>query len=130
MGIVGLYRECKFKDFTKQQYRFFEFIKTANITFMNNDWYDVFKEYSNDEKTLIIIDPPYLLSYNMFYQDFNTNVYEFFSNNNIKHFKAKLVFILENNWIIKLLFQNVNTFIYDKEYQVSKKKTNHIIITN
>jgi DNA adenine methylase len=130
MGIVGLYRECRFKDFTKQQYKFFEFIKTANITLMNNDWYDVFKEYSNDEKALIIFDPPYLLSYNMFYRDFNTNVYEFFSNNNIKHFKAKLVFILENNWIIKLLFKYLNTFIYDKEYNVSRKKTNHIIISN
>ena len=50
LGKVGLYRECKFKDFTKQQYKFFEFIKTANIIFMNNDWYDVFKEYSNDEE--------------------------------------------------------------------------------
>ena len=37
---------------------------------MNNDWYEVFKEYSNDENALIIIDPPYLLSYNMFYQNF------------------------------------------------------------
>ncbi len=65
---AGLYIESKFKDFTKLQYNFFEFIKTANFTFMNNDWYDVFKEYSNDEKALIIIDPPYLLTHNMFYQ--------------------------------------------------------------
>jgi site-specific DNA-adenine methylase len=132
MSKVGLYRECKFKDFTKLQYKFFEFIKTANITFMNNDWYDVFKEYSNDKKALIFFDPPYLLSYNMFYQNFNTNIYEFFSNNNIKQFcfKAKLILILENNWIIKLIFKNEKSFIYDKQYQVSKKKTNHIIISN
>ena len=130
MGMVGLYRECKFKDFTKQQYKFFEFIKTANITFMNNDWYDVFKEYSNDEKAFIIFDPPYLLSHNMFYQNYKTNLYEFFCNNNIKQFKAKLILILENNWIIKLLFKNEKSFIYDKEYQVSRKKTNHIIISN
>lgn len=130
MGIVGLYRECKFKDFTKQQYKFFEFIKTANITIIHNDWYDVFKEYSNDEKALIFIDPPYLLSYNMFYKNFNTNVYEFFSNNDIKQFKAKLILILENNWIIKLLFKNEKSFIYEKQYQVSRKKINHIIISN
>jgi hypothetical protein len=66
----------------------------------------------------------------MFYQNFNTNIYEFFSNNNIKQFKAKLILILENNWIIKLLFKNEKSFIYDKQYQVSKKKTNHIIISN
>jgi len=130
MNKAGAYKECKFQDFTKQQYKFFEFIKTANITFMNNDWYDVFKEYSNDVKALFIIDPPYLLSFNMFYQDFNTNVYEFFSNNNIKHFKAKLIFILENNWIIKILFKDEKTFIYDKKYQISKKETSHIIISN
>jgi hypothetical protein len=127
---VGAYIECKFKDFTKQQYKFFEFIKTANITFMNNDWYDVFKEYSNIEKALIIFDPPYLLSYNMFYQNFNTNIYEFFFNNNIKQFKAKLILILENTWIIKLLFKDEKAFIYDKFYQISKKQTNHIIISN
>jgi site-specific DNA-adenine methylase len=126
----GLYKECKFKDFTKQQYKFFEFIKTANITFMNKDWYDVFKEHSNDEKTLIIIDPPYLLSYNQFYQNFNTNLYEFFFDNNIKQFKAKIILILENNWIIKLLFKNEKSFIYNKQYQISKKQTNHIIISN
>lgn len=127
---VGAYRECKFKDFTKQQYKFFEFIKTADITIMNKDWYDVFKEYSNDEKALIIIDPPYLLSYNQFYKNFKTNIYEFFFNNNIKQFKAKLILILENNWIIKLLFKNEKSFIYDKLYQVSKKRTSHIIISN
>jgi hypothetical protein len=127
---VGAYKECKFKDFTKQQYKFFEFIKTANITFMNNDWYDVFKEYSNDEKALIIIDPPYLLSFNQFYKNFNTNIYEFFFNNNIKQFKAKLILILENNLIIKLLFKDEKLFIYDKQYQISKKQTSHIIISN
>lgn len=130
MNIVGTYIECKFKDFTKQQYKFFEFIKTANITFMNNDWYDVFKEYSNNEKSLIIIDPPYLLSYNQFYKHFNTNVYEFFLNNNIKQFKTKLILILENNWIIKFIFKDEKSFIYDKKYEISKKQTSHIIISN
>lgn len=129
-NIVGLYKECKFKDFTKQQYKFFKFIKTANITLINNDWFDVFKEYSNDEKALFFIDPPYLLSYNQFYKNFNTNIYEFFFNNNIKQFKAKLIFILENNWIIKLLFNGEKSFIYDKQYQITKKQTNHIIISN
>jgi len=127
---IGAYRECKFKDFTKHQYKFFEFIKTANITFMNNDWFDIFKEYSNIEKALIIFDPPYLLSYNMFYENFNTNIYQFFANNNIKLFKAKLIFILENNWIIKLLFKDEKSYIYDKFYHISKKQIKHIIITN
>lgn len=129
-NIVGLYKECKFKDFTKQQYKFFEFIKTANITFINNDWYDVFKDYSNDEKALIIIDPPYLLSYNQYYKYFNTNIYEFFFNNNINQYKAKLILILENNWIIRLLFKDKKSFTYDKQYQPSKKQTSHIIISN
>jgi hypothetical protein len=97
---------------------------------MNNDWYDVFKEYSNNDKALIFIDPPYLMSYNIFYKDFNTNIYEFFFNNNIKQFKAKLILMLENNWIIKLLFKNEKSFVYDKNYSLTKKQTNHIIISN
>ncbi len=67
-----------------------------------------FKEYSNDENALIITDPHYLLSYNILYQNYNTNLYEFLCNNNIKQFKAKIILVLKNNWIIKLLSKTKN----------------------
>ncbi len=128
---IGLYCECKFKDFSKEQYKFFDFIKTANIEISNKDWFEIFKEYSNDEKSLIFFDPPYLLSHNMFYKFFNNNVYEFFSINDINQYKAKIIFILEHNWIIKLLFKNPKKqTIYKKKYEISKKTVNHIIFSN
>ena len=59
------------------------------------------------------------------------NIYEYLYHNNITQEKAKVYLILENMWIIKLLFQHNNIlFEYDKTYEASKKKTTHILISN
>lgn len=126
----GCFRKSSFNDFTKEQYNFFKFIKTANITLTNNDWSDVFNKYSNDDKAIFFIDPPYILSCNIFYKNFNTNLYEYFVDKDIDNFKAKLIFILENNWIVKFLFKNKQSFVYNKKYEISQNKTEHIIIYN
>ena len=58
-------------------------------------------------------------------------IYEYLSLNNIKKEKAKIYIILEDNWIIKLLFKNNNIIDNNcKIYQTTKKKYNHITITN
>ncbi len=59
----------KIKDYTKQHYIIIlHLLRPLKITFMNNDWYDVFKEFSNDENARFISDPPYLVSYDQFYK--------------------------------------------------------------
>jgi len=59
------------------------------------------------------------------------NIYEYLCNNDIKKQKAKIYLILENIWIIQLLFKKNNKLlIYDKKYETSQKKTNHVIICN
>ena len=127
------YRPISPFNFTKEQLLFFEFIKSPNVIISNEDWYDVFKRNENSKKSLFIFDPPYLNSCNEFYgnlQNTYHNVYEFFSNNDISIFQSKIFFLLENNWIIKILFKGKILYEYGKEYHMTKKKTNHIIISN
>jgi len=77
------------------------------------------------------MDPPYISTCNDFYYDHSMNIYEYLYNNKITNEKAKIYLILENIWIIKLLFQhNFILFEYDKKYESSKKQTTHIIISN
>ena len=62
------------------------------------------------------------------------NIYEYIYKirNDLLILKSTILLCLEDIWIIRLLFDNLkDCFItYDKLYQVSKKKTTHIIIYN
>jgi len=129
----GLYRGETKTDykFSKLQLQFFEFIKSPNVFISNDDWIIPFNKFKNDKNSLIFFDPPYLSLCNDFYQNKTINVYEYMFNNNIKNFKSHIYFILEDIWIIKLLFKNNNILSkYDKKYETSKKKTQHILIYN
>jgi hypothetical protein len=114
------------------QREFFEFIKLDNVILKNSDWLDVFDEYKDNADAIFLMDPPYMDSCNDFYQlnkDLrNTNIYEFFFNNSSIKYKADIYFILEYNWIIRLLFKGKTAFEYEKTYNITKKKTIHAII--
>ena len=98
---------------------------------MCDDAIKVYEEFKNNKNCMIIMDPPYVSTTTNFYYDYNMNIYEYLYNNNISNQKAKIYLILENIWIIKLLFQNnFILFEYDKQYTQSRKKTTHIIISN
>lgn len=107
-----------------------EFIRNADITFLNVDAVELYKNYKNDNKALIFLDPPYLASCNSFYKNPTTNIYEFLCDNDIANEKAFVVLCLENVWMIKLLFKGKKAIVYDKTYELSKKKTIHTIIIN
>jgi len=119
----------KFK-LTKEQYRFIEFVKSPNVEIIFGNWFDLYDKYKNDETAYIIFDPPYLQLCNDFYLNKSVNVYEYFFNNKITDYKSKILFVLEDIWIIRLLFNGCNTYTYDKQYQTTKKKTKHLCITN
>jgi len=72
-------------------------------------------------------------SYNGFYNGDNqkqVNIYEYLYYNNINNFNSNIYLILENTWIIKMLFESNNIIsTYYKKYEISKKQTCHIIIT-
>lgn len=105
------------------------FLQNEEITLTNECGVECFKKYTSKEN-LIFIDPPYLNSCNSFYYDAGVNVYEYFFNNDIKTFKCKILLCLESIWIMNLLFKKNVKSTYVKKYELSKRKTEHIIITN
>ena len=129
----GLFKGISNSDYklTKLQLEFIEFIKCPYVYISNNDWIELFKEFKHNENSIFFLDPPYLNSCNDFYSNKDVNIYEYLYYNKIKEFKSHIFLILEDIWIIKLLFQDnkiLNT--YNKEYSISKKKTSHILIYN
>ena len=67
----------------------------------------------------------------MVYIRIHQEIYEYLFNNNIKNENAKIILCLEYSWLIKLLFKDNTHILYDKKYEIGKKrKTIHTIITN
>jgi hypothetical protein len=115
-----------------RKYPIYNFYKNANIEFYNEDGINIYEKYKNDESTLLFLDPPYLQSYNDFYEKNNKriNIYEYLYNNNINNEKANIFLMLEDIWINRLLFKNNYIFEkYKKMYAPKQKITNHILIT-
>lgn len=135
MGRYGFYPIDKKNIYnfkiTKETREFIEFIKQPYVHITNDDWFEVFAKFKDDEQSLFMIDPPYVMACNDFYTDRKLNVYQYFYDNKIENFKSNIYLILEDHWILRLLFIN-NTILlkYGKKYEVSKKLTNHIIIYN
>ena len=68
---------------------------------------------------------------NDFYENSKVNIYEYFVYHKIGKEKAHIYLILEDVWIIKLLFKEcIIKCQYDKKYEHSKKKTKHVIYYN
>jgi hypothetical protein len=112
-------------------YPVYHFFKNEDIQFTTECGIECFKKYLTNKECMILIDPPYINSCNDFYKNAKINIYEYIYNNITTAYPSKIYFILENIWIIKLLFKNWNELsIYDKTYQARKKKTTHIIYQN
>jgi len=100
------------------------FIQTENIEFSNEDAIKVMLSNNNDS-TLLLVDPPYLMTCNSFYENHNSNIYEWiYINPNVM---LNCVFILENIWLIKLLFKDYNIVEYDKKYKCTHRASKHAI---
>lgn len=135
-GVIGYYDNSLFytkKDYSlnKLQLKFLEFIKSPNVYISHGDWFELFDINKDDKKALFILDPPYMQCCNDFYINKSINIYEYFYKNKIQNYKSNIYFILEDIWIIRLLFENNNIIdYYDKRYEISRKKTKHLIIKN
>ncbi len=114
--------------FNKEQLEFIKFVKSENVIIKNLDWKEIYDQYKDDKESLILMDPPYLMSFNDFYiknVGFQ-NVYEYFSKS--PDFSCDIYFIVELNWIIKLLFKNCKIIEYNKHYEMSHKYVTHALI--
>ena len=111
----------------------YNFLQSENVQIFNKNGLDIVKDYKDNENNLLILDPPYMDSYNGFYNGDNqkqVNIYEYLYYNNINNFNSNIYLILENTWIIKMLFESNNIIsTYYKKYEISKNQTCHIIIT-
>jgi site-specific DNA-adenine methylase len=116
-------------DFMKKS-PIISFLKNENITFLNTDGVEVVKQYEDDNKTLIFLDPPYLNSCNDFYFEKGVNIYEYLYNNNILSHNCYMLLCLEDIWIIRMLFNGFIKSSYGKTYENTHKKTRHLIISN
>ncbi len=110
-----------------------KFLNIENVEFINGDALELIKKYWDNNECFIFIDPPYISSFNDYYMNKNINIYEYIYNNDINNAKCKMLFALEDIFLIRLLFQNnikENTQTYNKTYQTTKRKTKHIYICN
>ena len=130
-GLYPLEETKKKRDFESfRTIPIINFLRTENIEFSNIDGIEIIKKYESNPNALIFIDPPYLLTCNDFYKNPNVNIYEYLNSNNIDNNKSFTILVLEDNWIIKLLFKNNIKRTYDKIYQTTKKHTSHLLISN
>jgi site-specific DNA-adenine methylase len=106
------------------------FLRTENIELNNEDALTIINRYSSNSSSFIFMDPPYLQTENSFYKSPTANIYQFMSCNPLYLYEGHFFLILENNWIIKLLFKDYKFIEYDKKYETSKKRTTHMLISS
>jgi site-specific DNA-adenine methylase len=113
------------------QLKFLEFIKSPNVYITNNDWLVSFNLGKNEPSSLFIFDPPYINCDNSFYVEKTLNVYQYFYEYRLTDYHSQIYFILEDMWIIRMLFSHYRMYEpYKKKYKYSRKDTAHIIISN
>ena len=129
-----LCNENRFKDYNFEDIKkspIIKFLQSEDVLINHGCGVECYIKYKDDKNNFIFLDPPYMQLNNDFYQNKTINIYEYLYHNNINDNKAFTVLILEDIWIIRMLF-NTNKFIdsNDKKYQTTKKKTLHITISN
>lgn len=129
-GTMKDYKKYNFADIP-----IYHFLKNENIEIHNVDGIEVFKEFENNEKALIFLDPPYLSTSNAEYGYNRTdnkifNIYEYLHDNDIYKLKAAIFLIVEACWINRLLFKGKIIEENEKKYNRSQIKKKHITITN
>ena len=123
-----------FKCSSSKSYEDNEIYILNNGLFTNDDYINIFNKYKDDDKAFIFLDPPYLFSDNSGYFPQNEekdmtsiliDILDLLING-----KCKVMLIINKLNIIEFLFKDFIKGIYQKTYQISKKKMKHLIITN
>ncbi len=128
---AGLYKlNYKPKIYDFENTPIVKFLRTEDVVFTCVDGIDIIKENKDNTNCLLLIDPPYILSDNYQYTNKSMNIYEYCLNTGIGNMKSMVVLVLEENWIIKMIFKEFIRRIYTKTYEAKHRKTNHIIISN
>lgn len=120
--VVGLFpNDYKYKYIDMHKCPFVDFIRNEQVSLSSVNGTVLLDEYKNDKTAFIFCDPPYLMSNNGFYDKSDDNIYEnIYENvyhNNVNEYKCKILFCLESNWLVDLLFSKFkNKRTFDKKY--------------
>ena len=133
----GLYpiipRFKNIKPYKLQDYPIYDFFNNEDIIYENIDGVEFINKHNQGGDKLFLLDPPYLESCNDFYNNEGSNIYDWVVNNKLLllNSKNKIMFILQNMWIIKLLLKDFKVmFEYKKTYSLGHNKTTHIVYEN
>lgn len=108
------------------------FIKKINFTSV--DWKECVEKHLANKNAFIFLDPPYLFSNNENYNPQKDtpdstgiilDILDYF-----KKAKCKIMLIINNLEITRRLFEKYYKMDYEKIYQISKKKSNHLVLCN
>ncbi len=149
--ITPFYKNNKINVSEKIIKKFFEsrqkldlFFCNKNINYTCNDYILTFEKFKNDKNAFLFLDPPYLSSDNSYYYSFggqtedktednfifdHTKIYIDIMNF-LKICKCKVLLIINKNAINEYIFNEFVKGEYIKIYQLTKKKTYHLIISN
>jgi site-specific DNA-adenine methylase len=106
--------------------------KKAKITC--DDYKKVFELYKDDDKAFLFLDPPYLFSNNSTYYsqseetdmtDIIITILEY-----LKVAQCKVMLIINDLKILRYMFKDYIKGDYNRIYQIAKKSSRHLIITN
>jgi hypothetical protein len=103
-----------------------DFFKNNN--YLCSDFKFLMDKYKDDEKALIFIDPPYLVSCNDFYKSAEIDweyIFNFFEN-----CKCKFIMVVNHNIFMNILFKKWFKHEYSKKYEMTHKEVKHVIFSN
>ena len=143
----GLYPMPELKR--RQNYEGLSYPKTdeffKNATIIEGDYKNILEKYKNDTKALIFLDPPYFSSSNSDYASFKKDKkkkafekgvikdmtgYYVQCIEYLKTCKCKVLMILNSNELMDYIFKDYIKKKYKKQYSMTKKDAEHILITN
>lgn len=131
---MNIIRGSLVKKITEPTQDAINFIKTIN--FYDVDAFDLLNKFKNDKNAFIFLDPPYLFSDNSGYKeqqenpdmsDYLIKILDVFKD---KKTKAKIMLVVNDLKLTRYLFKDFHISEYNKIYQIGKKKSVHLIITN
>lgn len=110
-----------------------DFLKSENVKQTCEDFRVICDKHKDNPNAFIFLDPPYVNEDNCFY--FNDgatydmeSLYQYM--HDLMKSNAKILMIVSDTLLSRLLYRDYIRGSYDKNYSLSKKKTRHLIISN
>lgn len=112
-----------------------DFLESPRVHLTGNDFRDICEEYKDNEHAFIFLDPPYVNEDNTSYVSDFAGRFDFeesylYMQNLLRTARCKILMIVSNRLVPRLLFADFIRESYDKRYSVSRRETKHLIISN